>query len=345
MVKKIFLAFIAATLLVVPSAGAEGIYRLVASGTVASASIAVTLTNGSADVDLSSATVPRNYKGNLLKIWDVNNVMIQGFVYTDGAGTVQNIVSAKGGATRNWSSQGVGFDDTTNCRYEIWKVNNAVVVASGTVAAGNGKVDLTTNAFAEFGVDLTAPGYQDGKHILALYNTTGGYAAIGWISGTAPGGETLGADVLAGWNFTSEWSLYRAGTSIIDANSFSTTEVGGIYKADVLNYGSLYKASYDISSTTTASVHLCQIGGALNPIANGGYRVPLDIGFLNDVYLRNAGAGTTDVTTITIQQVTDCATTGALILGSDKLTRTWIYKHASFNPNAEFTYKVLYVGD
>jgi hypothetical protein len=109
-------------------------------------------------------------------------------------------VSTKGGATYNWAQKDAAFNynDAAGYTYEIWKVLDAPVVASGNITAGALKADLTlTNAFAEFGVDLTAGGYQTGKYLLALYNTTGGYAAFGLIKSTAPGGETLSGIELA----------------------------------------------------------------------------------------------------------------------------------------------------
>jgi len=46
-----------------------------------------------------------------------------------------------------------------------------------------------------------------------------------------------------------------------------------------------------------------------------------------------------------IKQITDCATTGSLLLASRGGSRGYGYKHASFDPNKEFTYKILYAGD
>lgn len=329
MIKKLLLIF--AVLLFAVPALADGIYQPVARGTVAAADIAVTLTAGSADVDLSSATIPRNYKGHLLKIYDANNVLIQGYVYTDGAGTVQNIVSAKGGTTRNWAQQGAGFDDTTNCRYEIYRVLQAPVIATHSISAGNALMDTTTaNAFAApVGVDLTA--YQDGKHILALYNASG-YAAAGWISATAPSGESL-TDVLtyATLNLTTGWTPTLS--TITDADSFVNTTANGFALKSLMSPGKLYKSS--LSATVSGGTARIQ-GSSSNPIyaINGGgdkYATATN----DSLVIGNVSGGigaTTDITAINVASVDMPAATGALLLSSKGGSRGYIFKHCQFRP-------------
>ncbi len=315
----------------------SGIYLPVASGTIAAANIIVTLTAGSADVDLSSATIPRNYRGHLLKIYDANNVGIQGFVYTDGAGTVQNIVSAKGGTTRNWAQQGAGFDDTTNCRYEILKVLNAPVVATAALTARNALMDTTTaNAFAApVGVDLTA--YQDGRHILALYNTTGGYAAIGHISATAPGGENYvdqfpPSDLQAGWVDNLDGTYTGSNTSL------------SMYKAAGV-VGGYYKAIFTIDSVTGGVVY-SQFGGE-SGLTKGtiGSLTTYKNQTVNTVLYLRATAFSGVVSGLSFSRLTMPAATGALLLSTKGGARGYLYKHASFDPIAAMTYKVLFVGD
>jgi hypothetical protein len=59
----------------------------------------------------------------------------------------------------------------------------------------------------------------------------------------------------------------------------------------------------------------------------------------------NNGAATTSyIDDAYLARLTDCATTGALITGSDKVTRTWISRHASFAPNGATSYKIFKVG-
>lgn len=348
--KKIFLSLLF-VLLAANTVIAQGIYLPVASGTVAAASIAVTLTDGSANIDISSAAIPRNYKGNLIKIYDANNVMIQGYVYTDGTGTVQNIVSAKGGATRNWATSGAGFNDTTNCRYEIYKVLDAPVVASGSITDGNALIDATTaNAFAApVGVDLSA--YQTGKYILALYDSSG-YAAIGWISATAPSGEALGDELISDPTFddSGDWSI-DTGWVIAGGKVTATNAAYGTYtrqSISVTQY-SLIKAVVVCDSYTSGSLGI-SIGSNYVTVAPEAATLTV---YGTD---RVSGGGvynglfaiatlTASFTDISFKQVTMPAATGALLLSTKGGSRGFLYKHASFNPNAAMTYKVLYVGD
>lgn len=332
----------------------------VASGTVASAAIAVTLTAGSADVELSSETIPRNYQGHLLRITDANNVVIQGFVYTNGAGTVQNIVSAKGGTTRNWATQDAGFDDTTNCTYVILKVLTAPVVATGSITAGNALIDATAaNAFAApVGVDLSA--YQDGRHILAMYNTTGGYAAIAHISATAPSGEALGEENVDGWT-NSGFDTFTAvdPTAITEATEVGANNVlcrdsmaslpGGLYKGVI--------GTFTLTSGTRPSFRM----GASNTGLTGVFLTHWDAEFVDvsdgahtAYFTQNKGIyfGFRNITGVTswtasgmsLKQVTMPAATGVLLLSSKGGSRGYMYKHESFDPRAAMTYKVLFWG-
>jgi hypothetical protein len=323
---------------------AEGIYQPVATGTVPAANIAVTLAEGSADVELSSATIPRNYKGHLLKIYDAANVMIQGVVYTDGAGTVQNVVSTKGGTTRNWASQGAGFDDTTDCRYEIYKILALPVVATYNLTAGQFQADLTTAAAMAqpVGVDFTALGYQDGKHIFAAYDATG-KAAIAYISATAPGGEGLDANLFAAFDFTSGWTSSLSATAT-DADTIAVpTALGGLYKEGSLATGALYKVSF--AATSSAGTAISRVGLAGGEVVSGEsdkYRTANNPHF----YIRNdIAAMSVDVTTLVVQRLTDVATTGAFLLSTAGGSRGWWIKDAAFNPNGAVTLKILYKGD
>ena len=62
------------------------------NGSVSNANMTVNLGAGAADIDFSDAAIPRDYMGALLRVMDSAGRSIYGFVYTDGAGTVQNAV-------------------------------------------------------------------------------------------------------------------------------------------------------------------------------------------------------------------------------------------------------------
>ena len=79
--------------------------------------------------------------------------------------------------------------------------SNIKLVASGSVTAANTQLSLVDGtAFAYLvGVDLSA--YQTGKYLLSVYNSsTSLLIAQGYISDTAPAGETLDAELLTNGN-------------------------------------------------------------------------------------------------------------------------------------------------
>ena len=222
----------------------------------------------------------------------------------------------------------------------LFAKNRWLAVTPGiVVTAGNALLDTTTaNAFAApVGVDLTA--YQDGKHVLALYQAATGKLAWGWISATAPGGEATPTDAASGWNLTN-WDA-GSGTTINDANTFTTI---GTYKNITKNFslvpGGLYKMSLD-ASNAGGSFRLLDIVAAVvygtGDIA-GIYRTSVN----NGVTIQNVEAGINDVTTLTLERVTDCAATGALILAAKAGARGW--NNNGIDPNAAMTYKVFYTG-
>jgi len=266
---------------------------------------------------------------------------------TAPSATGVTISSTKGGtAMDNWAQKDAAFNynDASGYTYEIYRVLQAPVIATHNISAYNALMDTTTdNAFAApVGVDLSP--YQDGKHILALYDASG-YAAAGWISATAPSGESL-TDVLtyATLNLTSGWTVY--GATITDADSFVNTKISGLVYKYIMIVGNLYKSS--ISATVSAGTVMIH-GPAFSTIyaingAGDAYATAVN----TSIVLANVSGGvgaTTDITAINVASVDMPAATGALLLSSKGGSRGYIYKHASFDPNAALTAKILYVGD
>jgi uncharacterized protein YneR len=238
-------------------------------------------------------------------------------------------------------------------------LNGMRQVATGTIAAGSSKIDLTTaNAFAEFGVDLTS--YQDGKHMIQLYNTATGYGAWGWISGTAPAGETLSGTELVtngtfdvninGWNNnnfdTFAWSAGKlALTGLVAGREGWSDDNISLVAAQ------LYKYSVDIVTNNNIREQLRVGGGsallsgiqtAVNASVSGYYTA---VTTENVVFMFQASTimtGSAD--NVSVQRVTDVAITGALITSAKGVaTRGWPYAHVSFNPNLASTFKIFKV--
>ena len=329
---------------------------MVGRTSIVAANIAVTLTAGSADIDLSSATIPRNYQGHIIRVWDANNKKIEGFVGGNGTGTVQKVYSTKALTTQSWAAQMAGFDDTTNCIYEIVKVYNAVVVASGSIALYAAQLSLVNGtAFANpSGLDLSP--YGDGRHILALYNTSGNYAAIGFIK-AAGTGETTSAELIVNGDFSSStgWTLEDAAVTISDGVcSFSGAQPDsrGVTRGALSSpIGKLYKINLSITRTAGSGTILCTLGGydytanSATGIVNK-YLNVISSSANNNSYYRSYSSFVGTVDNASVVQVLTPSATGVTIVNSKGgTTYNWLYKHSNFNSNLAMTYKVLFVGD
>ena len=67
-----------------------------------------------------------------------------------------------------------------------------IAVASGSIAAGDNKLDYTsTNAFVEFGVDISA---YHGNHKIVVTDSAG-KSAEGYLHSVAPGGLALSGEI------------------------------------------------------------------------------------------------------------------------------------------------------
>jgi hypothetical protein len=119
-------------------------------------------------------------------------------------------------------------------------------------------------------------------------------------------GETL-TDLIAEWDLTSGWATFAA--TINDADTFTTAGAGGVRKNIGGAAGALVKLT--ASYTTTASiVGLMNYGNTasyLSSFVTGGYRTLVDA---TGIYIRNAAAGQTDITSMSIEQVLTPDTSG-----------------------------------
>ncbi len=326
--------------------------RQVASGSVAAGDIAVTLTAGSADVDLSSATIPRNYKGNLIQITDANGKMIQGFAYTNGAGTVQNIVSAKGGSTRNWTSQAAGFDDTTNCTYKIFKTL-AVQVLDQVETSGKFHVSTVAGGAMMFSEDIDYSAYAGtGEYDITGYDATNAMAFHA-RTGAVGGGEDLGADVFAGagaFTVGTGWEL-EDGYSV--AGGKLEKIVGTGYYAThpaTMPAGQLWKSSIDVDA-------ISGIGGfaiAYRGLAAGESGITISTTGTKTEYHTQITAGTgcgvsasaakvITIDNLVIKPLTNVPVTGLLLRNLEG--EQSVISTGTGNINAITKVKVVYIGD
>lgn len=142
--------------------------------------------------------------------------------------------------------------------------------------------------------------------LVALYDAGDNRNSIRYSAISAIASLVSGFDVLDPLDLTSGW-LTAAGVTIDDLDSFTSTGAGGVYKASVV-VGKIYKVIIDITkSAGTYSVN--NSNGSSNPIgtANGTYYFQA---LTTYVYIRNIDAGTTDINTLTFEEVLSGDITG-----------------------------------
>jgi hypothetical protein len=212
------------------------------------------------------------------------------------------------------------------------------------------RVDMTTDkSFFWSSVDLSAYAGTDAGNTpySVILTDAAGKTAQGFIgaAGAGPAGGTLVDDV-AGWDLTSGWTLVSGSETIIDNNSFSTTAGGqGLKKTDetIVN-AALYNIVYSVSSTGGFCYRFRNHAGTAYPsstcLASASYATnPFTTGTTS--FFRHASAGTTDITSISVNRVTDPPTTGVHIVSAlGGGTRAWTNIDAGFNPNTITTWKV-----
>jgi hypothetical protein len=285
------------------------------------------------------------------------------------------IVSAKQGSTYNWTVKNSAFSFNQSSYFVVIKaIRGEVVVASGDITAGNALIDSTTaNAFAApVGVDLSA--YQTGKYRLDLYQTSTGILwAQGFISATAPSGEALEAtnrltngdmELDANWvnsydPTTNERSIEQVhggtysrkwvGNSNYDGigqpSFYPTSTDGALYKSGGFVYPAT-ETQVSMSAGSGRTTTFTVIAGQWNEMS--AYFTPLSFNNMGNFGFNGTAGhsvGTFYADDAYCKRVTMPAATGALLLSSYGGSRGFVFKHASLNPNAALSYKIVKVID
>jgi len=346
----------------------------VASGVVTLLNTVIVLTNGVASVDFTSATVPRNYQGCLLQVRDSAGRLIQGFVYTNGTGTAQNIVLTKGGTTRNWTTQDGSFNiaDTSGYTYAILRTL-PVIVATGSILANQAMMDTTaTNSFvAPVGLDLSA--YQTGTYAIALYQAT--KMCWGYISATAPAGETSTELITNGtfetdtgsWtNYNNYWTTFErnttspiSGTGDLHLAVTVATGYASLSQQIIAPVGSLVRNTFNAKEISggvrslignsvsygNVSLGCCEqflTGAGVSAYSSYGTLRSTNPYFMFCVLLGTSNEMYGD--DVSVLWISDPASTGAQIVAADKVTRSFVY-NSGVDPNASFSrVDIIYVG-
>jgi hypothetical protein len=129
--------------------------------------------------------------------------------------------------------------------------------------------------------------------LLLDFNSTNGV-----LEDKTVGNAVTGTDLVSGWNFTSGWTqVLITGISV---NSITTTAAGGVYRA-VFTAGKRYKIIIAGTSTTTIGLRN-SAGFNITTIGDGFGSYEFTASDTN-LYLRNAGAGTTTITQLIVQEI------------------------------------------
>lgn len=123
------------------------------------------------------------------------------------------IVSTKGGTTFNWVNKNSAFNynDASGYKYEIIRVNDAPVLDSDACTNANATINLTDGSAAWSCTGINDAAYQDGKHIIAVYDASG-RAVLGWYKASGSG-----AVVSAKSGSTQNW-FYKHPSFATDGN-------------------------------------------------------------------------------------------------------------------------------
>lgn len=217
------------------------------------------------------------------------------------------------------------------------------LISSGSVTQANMRISAVNGtSFIDFSAAGALTNYNG---CLLIVRDSTGKEIQGWI-GADGSGETLGADVLSGWDLTDGWSTSSL-ASIIDNDSFSTTGVAGVYKNNTFSQGVLYKRTFERNTTASACIFMTRSIDFLNPNDSGissGSDYIVGEAIYNHVYVRNAGGGTTDVTSMKAEPVTAPASTGVTIFSEKACTnQNFTAKNSSFNYNdsSGYTYQIF----
>lgn len=189
--------------------------------------------------------------------------------------------------------------------------------------------------------DLVAA--DPGNYLLEIYDATG-KVLKGYLSAAGTGETYL--DILAGWNLTSGWTMLVGGT-IVDADTFTTTVADGPYRNNSFPVtAALYKRTFERNTTSTGCVARVAVNSNYNPLAGvadistgSAYHTAV-VGYTN-LYIRNAWAGTTDITSLKAEQVLTPSTSGCVIVSTKGgATENFSYKSATFSYN-QASYQVV----
>ena len=244
------------------------------------------------------------------------------------------------------------------------------LVKSGSIAAGDNKLDYTNNAFIEFGVDISA---YHGNHKIVVTDSAS-KSATGYLHSVAPGGVAYGAEILTDGDMetdpTTNWNYQLAGLTLAEegviihggskALKLTNTEDGwgNTGQKNGLVAGAVGKITGNMRAGASSSCdfyvqsdnYAILVTSAL--VTNSSAYEEKNVYFTSrDGTIRIRLRCKTSLTgreayfdDFSFARMTDCAATGSLIVSTlGGSTRSWTNVDAGFNPNLACTYKIYRV--
>jgi len=224
--------------------------------------------------------------------YDKSNIRI----YVDGVAGTPDTYSASIDYT-GASGFGIGTTNFTNNAYKLngnideVRVYNYAKTAAQVLEDYNKvarQVTIEEN-FSDEGADgiVKTP---------ANWQTTTGTSKIGEY------GKIASGDLLSGWTLASGWTS-QGGFSSSTSNSFTTTANGGLSKV-LVTVGRRYRISV-VGSTTATSFSIRNTGGSVysSDYSSSFSFVQEFTALETNIYLRNAGVGTTTITSMTLYEI------------------------------------------
>ncbi len=239
-----------------------------------------------------------------------------------------------------WSVISVEYDNSNVANTPTLKITNSgttttYIVGSGLMAAqtptGTRVTDVGSDLIIgnQTGVVRT---FDGGFSDVLLFNYNASNSTTSWSADLADGLFKMpwvdqgadNSDINSGYDFTSGWTVTGAGTTIDDADSYTTIATyAGIRKSAITTIGKTYR--YAIAGTSTSDlIQFQDYGGTTNYHAITGGGAFSVSGTFTDIdgglRFKSQSTGTTDVTTFTITELGS-----TLSLSPDGITdNTWI---------------------
>jgi hypothetical protein len=168
--------------------------------------------------------------------------------------------------------------------------------------------------------------------------TSNGETSIGYIG--VAGGEALKANLFSSLDLTS-WT--PASTTIIDADSFSVdANWGSLSKSSQLEVRKLYKISYE-ATASIGKTHVRDTGDADTSVYSAIFDAYRNCTSSTIRIVSSSTGATVDVITLSYQEVTDVANTGAKVYNSKELTtQRWAIEGVTNYNNSDGITFVVY---